>query len=143
MAIRVKRIHLEEIKKHGEEAYPQECCGFLIGTREGEVNLVKQVYRAENEWQDWQARTTRYLITPSQYKRAEDYARQHKLQVIGYYHSHPDHPAQPSGFDFDHSCFADQSYVIVSVAKGKAGAVNSFTKPDYVEFVQEEMLVEE
>lgn len=140
MAIKVKSEHLEQIRRHAEQTYPHECCGFLLGTGEGETNVLAEVYAAENERQD--SRETRYLITPQQYKRADDYARSRGLGVIGYYHSHPDHPAAPSGYDLDHSCWPGESYIIVAVEQGKAAAaLNSFTKPDYTQFVQEEILI--
>lgn len=140
MAIRVRPEHLDQIRKHGEKTYPYECCGFLLGTREGETNLLGEAYPAENERQE--SRETRYLITPEQYKRADDYARSRRLGIIGYYHSHPDHPAAPSGYDLDHSCWPGESYIIVAVERGKAAALKSFTKPDYTRFEQEEILIE-
>jgi proteasome lid subunit RPN8/RPN11 len=152
MAIRLKAQQLEEIRRHGEETYPQECCGFLLGTNENGVNILHELYRAENEWQDGdrpvlpdgrrESRANRYLITPQQWKKADDYARDRGVGIIGYYHSHPDHPAQPSGFDLDHSCWPTESYIIVSIQQGKAAVLNSFTKPDYTKFEQEEVLVE-
>jgi proteasome lid subunit RPN8/RPN11 len=141
VAIKVNSEHLDQIRKHGEKTYPHECCGFLLGTREGETNVLAEVHPAENERQE--SRETRYLITPEQYKRADDYARSRGLGVIGYYHSHPDHPAAPSGYDLDHSCWPGESYIIVAVEKGKSAALNSFTKPDYERFEQEEILIDE
>lgn len=141
MAIRVRREHLDQVRKHGEQTYPYECCGFLLGLRESETNILHEVYAAENERQESQE--TRYLITPEQYKRADAYARSRGLGVIGYYHSHPDHPAAPSGYDLDHSCWPGESYIIVAVERGKAAALNSFTKPDYTRFEQEEITIEE
>ncbi|HXG68542.1 MAG TPA: M67 family metallopeptidase [Blastocatellia bacterium] len=141
MAIRVKDEHLDRIRKHGEQTYPHECCGFLLGANDNGVNLLREVYPAENERQD--SRHNRYLITPEQWKRADDYARSQGLGIIGYYHSHPDHPAAPSGYDLDHSCWPGESYIIVSVEQGKAAALNSFTKPDYTKFEQEEIIVEQ
>lgn len=141
MAIKVSSEHLDQIRKHGEKTYPHECCGFLLGTREGETNVLAEVHAAENERQE--SRETRYLISPEQYKRADDYARSRGLGVIGYYHSHPDHPAAPSGYDLDHSCWPGESYIIVAVEKGKSAAVTSFTKPDYTSFEQEDILIEE
>ena len=141
MAIKVNTQHLDQIRKHGEQTYPHECCGFLLGQREGSTNCVREVYQGENERQE--SRHNRYLITPEQSKRADEYARSRKLGVIGYYHSHPDHPAAPSGYDLDHSCWPGESYIIVSIEKGKAAALNSFTKPDYTQFEQEEILVED
>jgi proteasome lid subunit RPN8/RPN11 len=140
MAIRVRREHLDQIRKHGEETYPHECCGFLFGRNEGGTNTLSEVYGAENERED--SRHNRYLITPDQYRRADAEARSRGLGIIGYYHSHPDHPAQPSGFDLDHSCWPGESYIIVSVEQGRAGALNSFTKPDYTRFEQEEIVIE-
>lgn len=141
MAIKVKNEHLDQIRGHGEQTYPHECCGFLLGTNDGSINLLQEVHPAENERQD--SRHNRYLITPEQWKQADDYARSRHLGIIGYYHSHPDHPAAPSGFDLDHSCWPGESYIIVSVQQGKAAALNSFTKPDYTKFEQEEVIVEE
>ena len=140
MAIRVNSNHLDEIRKHGETTYPHECCGFLLGSREGDTNILAEVHAAENERTE--SRETRYLITPQQYKRADDYARSRGLGVIGYYHSHPDHPAAPSGYDLDHSCWPGESYIIVAVEQGKSAALNSFTKPDYERFEQEEIVIE-
>jgi proteasome lid subunit RPN8/RPN11 len=140
VAIRLKQEHLDQIRKHGERTYPYECCGFLLGIRDGETNVLGEAFPAENERQESQE--TRYLITPQQYKRADDYARNRGLGIIGYYHSHPDHPAAPSGYDLDHSCWPGESYIIVAVEKGKSAALNSFTKPDYTSFEQEEILIE-
>jgi proteasome lid subunit RPN8/RPN11 len=141
VAIKVNSEHLDQIRKHGEETYPHECCGFLLGARQGETNVLAEVYPAANERKE--SRETRYLITPEQSKRADDYARARGLGVIGYYHSHPDHPAAPSGYDLDHSCWPGESYIIVAVKQGKAAALNSFTKPDYTSFEQEEILIED
>lgn len=140
MAIKISSRDLDQIRKHGEETYPHECCGFLLGIREGDINIVSEVHAAENERPDF--RETRYLITPQQYKRADDYARSLQLGVIGYYHSHPDHPAAPSKYDLDHSCWPGESYIIVAIDRGKSAALNSFTKPDYTSFEQEEILIE-
>jgi len=141
VAIKVKSQHLDQIRKHGEQTYPYECCGFLLGVRDGETNVLNEAFPAENERQESQE--TRYLITPQQYKRADDYARTRGLGIIGYYHSHPDHPAAPSGYDLDHSCWPGESYIIVAIEKGKSAALNSFTKPDYTSFEQEQILIEE
>ena len=153
MAIRAKERELNAIRKHGEETYPHECCGFLLGTTNDEGNVLLELYRAENEWQDGEmpelpdgrleSRANRYLITPQQWKRADDFARDRGLGIIGYYHSHPDHPAVPSGFDLDHSCWPTESYIIVSIQQGRATTLNSFSKPDYTSFEPEEIIVEE
>ena len=150
MAIKITQQHLDAIRQHGEETYPHECCGFLLGESDNEINVIAEIYRADNEWQEPSAprlegkretKDNRYLITPQQWKRADDYARSKKIGIIGYYHSHPDHPAAPSGFDLDHSCWPGESYIIVSVERGKAATLNSFRKPDYTQFEQEEVIV--
>lgn len=167
MSIKVKQEHLEKINRHGEQTYPHECCGFLLGTNEEGVNILREVYPANNEWDASISRTetlgeiipaatqayattarveshaNRYWITADQYKQADAYADKRNIQIVGYYHSHPDHPAEPSGYDFDHSCFANQSYMIVSIEKGKAAALNSFTKPDYEKFEPEQIILED
>jgi proteasome lid subunit RPN8/RPN11 len=166
VAIRIKPADLEAIKTHGEETYPHECCGFLIGSSEDGVNQLHETLRADNEWpaqpgvrpsqiteshgQTPQAQPTkvesqknRYLITPEQWKRADAHARGLGLAIIGYYHSHPDHPAAPSGFDLDHSCWPGESYMIVSIQQGKAADINSFNKPDYEKFEKELILIQE
>jgi len=151
LAIRMKKEALEAIKRHGEETYPHECCGFLIGSVEEGRNVLVDLYRAENEWPaesrlDIDAgkvvsQRNRYLITPEQWRKADSFARSLGKGIIGYYHSHPDHPAVPSGFDLDHSCWPGESYIIVSITRGQAEAVNSYTKPDYSKFEQEEIQV--
>lgn len=164
MALKVKNSHLDAIKRHGERTYPYECCGFLLGTMEEDGNRLVEVYPAENEWDEsirkvqtlgedvpaahqnyrkQESHANRYWITAEQYKRADQYAAGSGLQIVGYYHSHPDHPAEPSGYDFDHSCFANQSYVIVAIEQGRAAALNSFNKPDYEKFEPEAIVIED
>jgi proteasome lid subunit RPN8/RPN11 len=156
LAIRVSQEHLNEIKRHGEKTYPQECCGLLLGLMGDGVNVLHEIYPADNVWEQSsgflrddiekyrreESRDNRFLITPDQYRRADEHARGRGLGVIGYYHSHPDHRAEPSGYDLDHSCWPGESYIIVAVEGGKAAALNSFTKPDYEKFEQEEIIVE-
>jgi proteasome lid subunit RPN8/RPN11 len=150
LAIRMNRKLLDAIKRHGEETYPKECCGFLLGTVEEGINRLKIAFPARNEWHDSpsdpapaESQRNRYLITPEQWKQADAHARESGLGIIGYYHSHPDHPAAPSGYDLDHSCWPGESYIIVSIEHGKAGAINSFTKPDYTKFEKEEILLDQ
>jgi proteasome lid subunit RPN8/RPN11 len=146
--IRTAREHLDAIKRHGEETYPHECCGFLLGASIGGANVLREVYRARNEWVESdgtsaESKKNRYLISPEQWREADGYARRQGLGIVGYYHSHPDHPARPSGYDLDHSCWPGESYIIVSVEQGKATLLNSFTKPDYSKFEPEEIVVED
>lgn len=110
--------HLEKIEAHGEQTYPRECGGMLIGRFEGGKKTVSELLPMENAM-DEAEQHNRVLITPKDVLRAERYARSQGLDVVGYYHSHPDHPAVPSQFDLDHA-LPVWSYIIVSVEKGKA-----------------------
>src|SRR3972149_2518248 len=108
---------LAEIHKHGEDAYPEEGAGFLLGA-EGVERRVTEIYSLTNARED-SARHNRYLITPEDYLKAELTADKLGLSLIGVFHSHPDHPNRPSEFDRD---WAQPffSYIITSVNAGKA-----------------------
>ncbi len=111
------------IHTHGEQAYPEECCGMLLGTQENGEYVVEEVVEIENR--QGENRRRRFLITPAQYRDAERTAALRNRTLLGFYHSHPDHPAIPSQFDTDHALpwFV---YVIVSVQKGKAANVSAW-----------------
>lgn len=113
------------IKTDGEHTYPNECCGVLIG--EIDSTGVKTAKRAEsihNAREDGE-QYHRFLITSEDMIRAEQTARAEKLDVIGFYHSHPDHPAVPSEYDKEHA-LPFYSYVILSVRRGKANELTSW-----------------
>lgn len=116
---------LARIRAHGEATYPEECCGILVGSGEktagDEPTPLARVVRlvgAENE-REQENRHNRYLIPPEVILRTEREARADGLDVVGYYHSHPDHPSRPSDFDRDHA-WPGYSYLIVSVREGRA-----------------------
>lgn len=128
------------IGRHGAAAYPGECCGALIGRpmidRRG--HLVLKLRPLDNEHGG--GRDDRFLIHPETVLAAEKEARALDLQVIGYYHSHPDHPAEPSDLDREHA-WPDLSYVIVSVRDGKAAEVRSWRlAEDGSRFLEEPLL---
>jgi proteasome lid subunit RPN8/RPN11 len=104
----------EAIRRHGEETYPHECCGALVGTGEG----VSAVVPLPNTTEEGPRR--RFLVRPSDYREAETRARALGGDLVGFYHSHPDHPAKPSQYDLDHA-WPNFAYVIVAVAAGRAG----------------------
>jgi proteasome lid subunit RPN8/RPN11 len=108
---------LGQIQAHGEEAYPEEGAGFMLGTNE-EQRTVMAIFALSNAREDT-ARHNRYLIKPEDYLKAEIEADRLGLQLIGVFHSHPDHPNHPSEFDKE---WAQPffSYVITSVDSGKA-----------------------
>lgn len=112
---------------HAERTYPEECCGFLIGRRRPEGAEVTRAVSAVNERPEEQPgeRRHRYLIGPETVLLADRAARAEGLEIVGYYHSHPDRPAVPSAFDREHA-WAGASYLIVPVAGGEAGPVRSW-----------------
>ena len=137
--IRLSEEHKREIERHGERDYPFECCGLLIGNFDGQSGkTVAEVFPIENAKEE-SARHNRSLITPQDLMRGERYARESKLEVVGNYHSHPDHPARPSQFDLDHA-LPVWSYVIVSILKGEAADLRSWQmEVDRTKFNEEEI----
>ena len=123
MALITKTEVLDQIRQHGEETFPYECCGFLLGMQRGSTKQVREIRSAENEKEENLER--RFLITPEKYMQAERFALSKGLEVLGFYHSHPDHPARPSQFDLDHA-WPNQSYIIVSIMNGKSDALTSW-----------------
>lgn len=117
-----KIIH--EITVHAELDYPHECGGMLIGRFEEGRKTVVEVLALENS-REKEARHNRVLILPKDVLRAERHAREKKLDVVGYYHSHPNAPAVPSQYDLDHA-LPVWSYVIASVIDGKVADIRSW-----------------
>src|ERR1700733_13906586 len=123
--LRIAYPDYEALRAHGEETYPNECCGVLLGKNvAGEGNHVHQIVRAGN------TRTAsahnRYNIAPEELVKIQRQGRGLGLDIVGFYHSHPDHPAQWSPTDFAEAHWLGCSYVITAVAQGKATATNSF-----------------
>ena len=117
--IQLNPDHLAAVRRHGESDYPHECCGLLIGAlRNGGSKSVDEVYPISNA-REASARRNRFLISPEELLRGERHARGRQLEVIGFYHSHPDCPAVPSQFDLDNA-WPVYSYLIVSVRQGRA-----------------------
>lgn len=127
---------LAQIHAHGEQAYPEEGAGFLVGA-EGRVKRILPLSNAREE----SARHNRYLITAEEYAKAEATADSLGLSLIGVFHSHPDHPNRPSEFDRE---WAQPffSYVITSVQSGKAVESRSWKlTEDRSKFEEEEITV--
>jgi len=133
----------KNIRADGEAAYPNECCGVLIGEVDNAgVKTVRRTLTINNALEAGE-QYNRFLITPEDMMKAEQSARAMKLDVIGFYHSHPDHPSAPSGYDKDHA-LPFYSYIIVSVDKGKAQILTSWELTgDRTDFVQEKIIKEE
>jgi proteasome lid subunit RPN8/RPN11 len=113
-----------EIRRHGEETYPNECCGVLLGQMNDGVRTVTSTARCENTRTD--SPENRYHIDPKELVRVQRQARERDEDIIGFYHSHPDHPAQWSSTDLAEAHWIGCSYVITRVALGKAEVTNSF-----------------
>jgi proteasome lid subunit RPN8/RPN11 len=114
----------EAIRAHGEETYPHECCGVLLGKQGGEGWRVESAVRAGNTRTD--SAHNRYHIAPVELVKIQREASHQGLDIAGFYHSHPDHPAQWSPTDFAEAHWIGCSYVITAVARGKAETTNSF-----------------
>jgi proteasome lid subunit RPN8/RPN11 len=120
----IAKAVLDAIRAHGEETYPNECCGALLGTASVDGWLVLQAVPAGNTRTD--SAHNRYNISPMELVKIERDARRLGLAIAGFYHSHPDHPAQWSPTDFAEAHWLGCSYVIASVVDGKATVTNSF-----------------
>ncbi len=112
------------LRAHGEETYPHECCGVLLGKASPDGNRVRQIVRAGNTRTD--SAHNRYNIAPEELIRTQRQARTLGLDIVGFYHSHPDCPAQWSQTDYNEAHWLGCSYVITRVDQGKAAITNSF-----------------
>jgi proteasome lid subunit RPN8/RPN11 len=135
----------EAIRRQGEGAYPHECCGILLGAVEGETRTVRACVRCTNINED--SPQNRYEIDPRELVRAQREGREHGLEIVGFYHSHPDHPARWSSTDLENAHWVGCSYVITAVETGKATQTNSFalvgTREEDKAFVREDVVVQD
>ncbi|MDR3207161.1 MAG: M67 family metallopeptidase [Oscillospiraceae bacterium] len=130
-----------EIRAQGEAAYPNECCGALLGLWDPEgVREATGIFPIPNARESGE-QYHRFVITPEDFLRAEKAARAEGLEVLGFYHSHPDHPAAPSDYDREHA-LPVYAYVITAVADGRAEAMTSWRlSPDRARFDPEDILI--
>src|SRR6202035_1672099 len=122
--LRIAYADYEALRAHGEETYPNECCGVLLGKTAAAINHVQQIVRAGNTRTD--SAHNRYNIAPQELVKIQRQGRGLGYDIVGFYHSHPDHPAQWSKTDFAEAHWMGCSYIITSVEKGKATVTNSF-----------------
>ena len=113
MPLKIGAGDVGHIHDHAKETYPEECAGVLVGMDTGGMKIVVDVWRAENTHEE--ERSRRFLIEPLKIKEFEERAAERDMDVLGFYHSHPDHPAQPSEYDREHA-WPGWSYVIASVS---------------------------
>ena len=112
------------LRQHGEQTYPHECCGILLGQIGGGARIVTSAVRCDNTRVD--SPQDRYHIDPGELIRIQTEGRDRGEDIVGFYHSHPDHPAKWSQNDLEEAHWIGCSYVITSVEKGKAAITNSF-----------------
>ena len=124
MPLTIPQPLYDQLRAHGEETYPNECCGIMLGTSDGDLLTVHQLLRAGNTRTD--SAHNRYHIAPQELIAAQREGRRLGLDIVGFYHSHPDHPAQWSPTDFAEAHWFGCAYVITAVEKGHAAVTNSF-----------------
>jgi proteasome lid subunit RPN8/RPN11 len=123
--LKIKTKDYEAVRRHGEETYPYECCGVLLGTMDDDgARIVSSTARCGNTRDD--SPHNRYNIDPKELVRIQREGRGRGEDIVGFYHSHPDHPAQWSSTDLAEAHWFGCSYVITAVEKGKAVLTNSF-----------------
>ena len=132
MRLRITSPVRDEIREHGARGYPHEVCGALLGRElrgdgEGSVREVTAVLPLENRRDD--SPRNRFAVTPEDVLRAERAAAERSLELVGWYHTHPDHPARPSEFDREHA-WPWYSYVILGVEASRPGEMTSWRLAD-------------
>lgn len=129
----------QKIRREGERTYPNECCGVLLGASDTQGDtIVAQILPIDNAREE-DEQYHRFVITSDDFLWAERIARREALDVVGFYHSHPDHPALPSEYDRAHA-LPFYSYIIVAVAAREAGAFTSWRlSPASKQFEQEDV----
>jgi proteasome lid subunit RPN8/RPN11 len=124
MATHINNALQNRMFTHLQGAYPNEGGGLLIGTMAGEDIVITDLAEAENTFPT-EEQFHRMGLAPDFWARVEDEADERGLQVVGFYHSHPDHPAQPSAYDLAHA-FPNLAYIIVSVQNGQVDHVHNW-----------------
>jgi proteasome lid subunit RPN8/RPN11 len=128
-ALLLTAAHVAEITRHGEETFPDECCGAILGRVEADgTRVVGRLLPIENQWDEGERRR-RFLITPQQYMKLERAADKAGEALIGFYHSHPNAPARPSEFDREHA-LPWHSYLIASIRDGQYDTMTNWQLKD-------------
>jgi proteasome lid subunit RPN8/RPN11 len=154
MVLELNSEHLQTIQAHAEKTYPNECCGLFLGNRVPEAKeltkVLVEVRPTDNTWSSQSTEfmpvnsrltaTRRYWIAPETLLANQRYARHHDLEIIGIYHSHPDHPAVPSQTDRDWA-WPEYSYVIVSVQQGASQDLRSWMLDSKGDFQSEKIVI--
>lgn len=139
--LKISQSDYRQVRSEAERSYPHECCGILLGSIDDGVRTVAITISCNNAND---APERRYSIDPKQVIAAMKLARARGENIVGFYHSHPDHPAQPSTTDLSEAHWMDCSYVIISIEKGTATDTKAFVlrgAEDNKRFEQEEIQV--
>ena len=142
--LKIPNRTFDQLRRHGEQTYPHECCGVLLGEADGDgARIVRDTVPCQNTRID--SPQNRYHIDPRELVRIQRQARERDLDIVGFYHSHPDHPARWSATDLAEAHWIGCSYVITSVEQGQATDTNSFEltgDEETKQFLNEEINVE-
>lgn len=140
--IQLQPEHDRAIRDHGQQTYPHECCGFLLGEVDGDRRRVVSLVPADNGRDD-EEKHNRFTISPQAFLKAERTARKADMSLLGFYHSHPNAPARPSQYDLDHA-WPWYSYIIVSIRDGQSSDMTSWIlQDDRSQFNEEALVVSE
>ena len=140
MGLQIQELVLQLIYEHGKQAYPEEGAGLLLGSDDGDIRKITAILPLENSREE-NARSNRYLITPQEIMQGEDYAFSLGLDIVGIFHSHPDHPNRPSEYDREWA-LPWYSYLITSINQGEAVGSRSWRLlDDRSQFIEEELVV--
>ena len=119
---------LDDICQHALQTYPDECCGILVGSDQGNERTVVQAYRARNVSE--QRRNDRYIIDEKKLIEVMKSVRNSPFDIVGFYHSHPDSASAPSRYDSEHAAWPGYTYLIVSVEKERVVSVQAWVMPE-------------
>lgn len=128
----ISNVLLAQVHAHLEAGYPNEACGILLGDVDADAKVVKDLALVANAWEaesECEGLRNRYLITPEDVARADRQAARQGMDIIGFFHSHPDCPARPSGTDREFA-WPTIAFMIISVVQGKAITTNSWILRD-------------
>ena len=140
-SIHLQPDHDEFIREQGAQAFPHECCGFMLGHDIDDIRQIEKVIPATNI-RGSEELHNRFTISPEAFMKADKAARAKNLDILGFYHSHPDAPAKPSQYDLDHA-WPVYSYVIVSIQDGKPAQMTSWLlENDRSRFNPQEIIIQ-
>ncbi len=139
MPLKIGAGDVKHIHAHAREGYPEEIAGAIVGMNVDGMKIVVDVWRAENTHEE--ERSRRFLIEPLKIREFEERADERDMDVLGFYHSHPDHPAEPSEYDRDHA-WPGYSYIIASVSESGVEDMRSWALKDDRSGYDEETIVE-